>query len=41
MTGETLGGQTVRSVRTYRVCEPAPASPTPAEPGLAYGGGED
>ena len=39
VTGETLGGQTVRSVRTYRVCAPAP--PAPDEPPLDLGGGED
>ena len=41
VTGETLGGQSVRSVRTYRVCEPEPAPPPPDEPPLTYGGGED
>jgi len=41
VTGETLGGQTVRSVRTYRVCEPEPAAPPPDEPPLTLGGGED
>ena len=41
VTGETLGGQRVRSVRTYRVCEPEPAPPPPDEPPLTYGGGED
>jgi hypothetical protein len=39
VTGETLGGQSVRSVRTYRVCEPEPEPPD--EPPLTYGGGED
>jgi len=38
VTGETLGGQTVRSVRSYTVCEPEPA---PDEPPLTLGGGED
>ena len=41
VTGETLGGQSVRSVRTYRVCEPEPAPAPPDEPPLTYGGGED
>ena len=41
VTGETLGGQTVRSVRTYRVCAPEPAPPPPDEPPLTLGGGED
>jgi len=41
VTGETLGGQSVRSVRTYRVCETEPAPPPPDEPPLTYGGGED
>jgi hypothetical protein len=40
VTGETLGGQSVRSVRTYRVCAPEPAPPAPDEP-LNMGGGED
>jgi len=39
VTGETLGGQDVRAVRTDRVCEPEPAPP--AEAPLTLGGGED
>ena len=41
VTGETLGGQRVRSARTYRVCEPEPAPPPPDGPPLTLGGGED
>ena len=41
VTGETLGGQVVRSVRTYRVCAPEPPPPAPDEPPLTIGGGED
>ena len=41
VTGETLGGQLVRTVRTYRICEPPPAPPVPDEPPLTLGGGED
>ena len=41
VTGETLGGQTVRSVRTYRICAPEPPPPPPDEPPLTLGGGED
>ena len=41
VTGETLGGQVVRTVRTYRVCAPAPPPTAPDEPPLTLGGGED
>jgi len=41
VTGVTLGGQSVRSVRTYRVCPPEPGPPPSDEPPLTIGGGED
>jgi hypothetical protein len=42
VVGETLGGQKVRAVRTYRTCgAPRPAPSEPPDQPIQQGGGED